>query len=143
MSTGPLELVVLKFPGNQFKGEILPEIQHVVDAGVIRVIDILLAIRFGDEPVRVLELNELEDDVLQRFQPVVGDVTAMLTEADALALSAGLEPDSSVALLLFEHAWATRIADAIENASGEVVMHERLPRAVVKQLYADLAAAQA
>ena len=91
----------------------------------------------------MLELNELDDDVLQRFEPVVGDVTAMLTEADALALSAGLEPDSSVALLLFEHAWATRIADAIEDASGEVVMHERLPRAVVKQLYADLAAARA
>jgi hypothetical protein len=143
MSTGPLELVVLKFPGNQFTGEIIPEIQRVVDAGVIRVIDILLAIRFGDEPVRVLELNELEDDVRQRFQPVVGDVTAMLTEADALTLSAGLEPDSAVALLLFEHAWATRIADAIEKARGEVVMHERLPRAVVKQLYADLAAAQA
>ena len=143
MSTGPLELVVLRFPGNQFKGEIIPEIQRVVDAGVIRVIDILLAIRVGDEPVRVLELNELEDEVLQRFEPVVGDVTEMLTEQDAYALSEGLGPDSSVALLLFEHAWTSRISDAIENAGGSVVMDERIPRAVVKQLYADIEAAQA
>jgi len=136
MSTGPLELLVLKFSGNDFKGDILPEIQRVVDAGIVRVIDILLAIRLGDEPLRVLELNELQEEVQQRFEPVVGDVTDMLTEQDAYALSAGLGPDSSVALLLFEHTWASRVADAIENAGGEVVMDERLPRAVVKQLYA-------
>ena len=96
MSTGPLELVVLKFPGNQFTGEIIPEIQRVVDAGVIRVIDTLLAIRFGDEPVRVLELNELEDDVRQRFQPVVGDWTReMLSCDDGVSAGTGTLDTSS------------------------------------------------
>lgn len=137
MSVGPVDLVVLGFPGNQFKGEILAEIQRAVDAGAIRLIDILLAIRVGDEPVRVLEINEVEDEVLQRFEPVVRDSTALLNEQDAYALSAGLAPDSSVALLLFENTWAAPIADAIENAGGRLIMNERIPRAVVEELVAE------
>ncbi len=142
MSYGPVELVVLKFDGTNFEGEALREIQKVVDAGVIRVIDILLAVRFGDEPIRVLEINELEDVVLQRFEPVVADVTELLNEADAYALGADLGPDSAVALLVFEHTWVTGIADAIERAGGQVVMVERIPRMVIEQLVEEAAAAQ-
>ena len=140
---GPIDLVVLGFPGNQFKGEILPELQRVVDAGIIRVIDVLMAVRIGDQPVRVLELQEIEDEILQRFQPVAADVTQMLSEADAYALSADLPPDSSVVLLLFENTWASRIADAVANADGRLIMNERIPRAVVERLVADAAAAAA
>ena len=61
MSYGPVELVVLKFDGINFEGEVLREIQKVVDAGTIVVIDILLAVRIGDDPVRVIEIQELED----------------------------------------------------------------------------------
>ena len=137
MSVGPVDLVVLGFPGNRFKGEIIPEIQKAVDAGVIRLIDILLAIRIGDEPVRVLEISEVEDEALKRLEPVASDVTGLLSEQDAFALSADLPADSSVALLLFEHTWAAPIADAIENAGGRLIMNERIPRAVVEQLVAE------
>jgi hypothetical protein len=56
MSYGPIEFVVLKFEGTNFEGEVLREIQKVVDAGTIVLIDILLAVRLGDDPVRVLEV---------------------------------------------------------------------------------------
>ena len=138
MSIGPVELVVLRFRGNDFSGEILPEIQRVVDAGIVRVIDILLAIRIGDDPVRVLEMVELEDEILHRFEPVVADVTGLLNHDDARHLSAGLGPDSAAAVLLFEHAWASRIADAVAAAGGEVIMSERIPRAVIEELIAEV-----
>ena len=140
MSIGPVELVVLRFRGNDFTGEILPAIQEVVDAGILRIIDVLLAIRVGDDPVRVLEMAELEDEILRRFEPVVTDVTELLTEDDARHLSADLGPDSSAVLLLFEHAWAERIADAVAASGGEVIVSERIPRAVVEQLAAEVAA---
>lgn len=143
MSTGPIDLVVIGFPGNQFKGEILPEIQRVVDAGIVRLLDILLAIRIGDDPVRILEINEVEDEGLKRFTPVASDMTGILTEQDAYALSAGIEPNSSVALLLFEHLWSTRVSDAIEAAGGQLIMNERLPRAVVQELVDEAAAGAA
>ena len=141
MSFGPIELVVLKFDDPRFEGEVLREIQQVVDNGTIAVIDMLLAVRLGDDPVRVLEIAELEDPVLQRWEPVVSDIGGLLTADDAEQLSADLGPDSAVALLLFEHRWIAPIADAIERAGGSVVMSERIPRTVVEQLVADIAAA--
>ena len=137
MSIGPVELVVLRFRGNDFTGEILPEIQRVVDAGVIRIIDVLLAIRIGDDPVRVLEMVELKDEVLNRFEPVVAEVMGLLNHDDARQLSADLGPDTSAAILLFEHAWATRIRDAVAAAGGEVILSERIPRAVIEELLAE------
>lgn len=140
MSFGPIELVVLRFADTDFRGEVLKEIQKAVDAGVIRVVDILLAVRAGDEAVRVLELAELEHQVLQRFEPVVSDVTRLLSDADAVALSADLGPDSAVALLVFEHVWVAPVADAIERTGGAVVMTERIPRAVIEELVAQASA---
>ena len=140
MSYGPVELVVLKFDGTNFEGEVLREIQKVVDNGTIAVIDILLAVRLGDDPVRVLEVQELEDPILQRWEPIITDAGNLLTADDAERLSADLAPDSAVALLMFEHRWVAPIADAIERAGGSVVLTERIPRTVVEQLVADLAA---
>jgi hypothetical protein len=64
----------------------------------------------------------------------------LLTVDDAEQLSADLGPDAAVALLVFEHRWVAGVADAIENAGGSVVMTERIPRAVVDQLVADIVA---
>ena len=140
MSYGPVELVVLKFDGINFEGEVLREIQKVVDAGTIVVIDILLAVRVGDDPVRVIEIQELEDPILQRWEPIITDDGNLLTADDAERLSADLEPDSPVALLMFEHRWVAPIADAIENAGGSVVLTERVPRTVIDELVAEIAA---
>lgn len=140
MSYGPVELVVLRFEGTDFRGEVLREIQKVVDAGTIVVIDILLAVRLGDDPVRVIEVQELEDPILQRWEPIITDAGNLLTADDAERLSADLEPDSAVALLMFEHRWVAPLADAIENAGGSVVLTERIPRAVIDQLVAEIAA---
>jgi hypothetical protein len=140
MSYGPVELVLLRFDGTDFRGEVLREIQKLVDEGTISVIDILVAVRFGDEPVRVIEVNELEDQVLQRFEPIMADVTELLTEDDAITLTADLEPDSAMAILVFEHRWVSSLADAIEGAGGSVVMTQRIPRAVIDQVVDELVA---
>lgn len=137
MSYGPVELVVVRFDGTDFKGEVLREIQKAVDAGTIRVIDILVAVRLGDEPLKVLEITELQDPVFKRWEPMIADAGDLLSEADAYALSADLGPDAAVALMLFEHRWIAPIADAIEGAGGHLVMNERIPRSVVEQLVAE------
>ena len=140
MSYGPVELVVLRFDGTDFEGDVLREIQKVVDNGTIVVIDILLAVRIGDDPVRVIEVQELEDPILQRWEPIITDAGNLLTADDAERLSADLAPDSAVALLMFEHRWVAGVADAIERAGGRVLMTERIPRAVIDQLVAEIAA---
>ena len=91
----------------------------------------------GDADVRVLELHELPSEVFARFDPVVADVTGLLTPDDVRHLSADMAPDSTMALLLFENTWARKVADAIEAADGRVVMFERIPRPVVQELIAE------
>jgi hypothetical protein len=134
ISVGPVDFLALTFPGNHFRGEIIPAIQELVDAGTIRVIDILFAVKVGDEDVRVLELQEIPSDVFARFDPVVGEITGLLTPGDITHLSVGMEPDSTMALLLFENTWARKVGDAIQAADGEVILFERIPRPVVQRL---------
>jgi len=140
MALGPLELLVVRFPGNRFTGEVAPALTELVEGGLIRVIDILFVAKDHDGEVLVLEINDLDDDDFRRFDPVVADLTGLLTPEDARQLSASLEANSSAAIMLFENTWATRFRDALVRANGQLVLNERIPRAVVDELLATAAA---
>jgi uncharacterized membrane protein len=136
MSFGPIELLVLRFPGNHFTGEIAPALKELVDANTIRVIDLLFATKDKDGNVTILEVNDLDDKDFDIFDPVVAEANGMLTEEDARAIAKAIPPNSSAGLLLFENVWATRFVDAVRAAKGEVVINERIPRKVIEQLVA-------
>jgi Family of unknown function (DUF6325) len=136
MPLGPIELLVVKFPGNQFRGEIAPALADLVDAGTIRIIDILFATKDEDGKLSVAEINDLDDAEYATFDPVVSDITGLLTPEDVEQLTASLEPNSSAGLMLFENTWAKAFADAVVNAHGEVIISERIPRAVVEEMVA-------
>ncbi len=141
MALGPIELLVVKFPGNRFTGEIVPALAELVERGTIRIIDIAFAIKDRDGQLTLLELDELDPDVLGLFDPIVSDVTGLLSEEDERRLASALENNSSAALMLFENTWATRFADAVRNAHGEVVVNERIPRVIIDELLAAQASA--
>lgn len=140
MSLGPIELLVVKFPGNQFRGEIIPALQELVEGGTIRIVDILFLHKSADERLTVLEINDLEAEMFGLFAPIVSDITKLLSNEDAAQLGNTLENNSSAALMLFENTWATRLVDALGNAQGELVMNERIPRVVIDELLAARAA---
>ena len=143
MPIGPIELLVVKFPGNQFKGEIAPALAELVENGTIRIIDLLFAIKDEEGTLAVLELNELGDETLAVFKPEPSELSDTLTEEDGQALGGGLENNSSAAILLFETVWATKFADAMRNANGELILNERIPRAVIDELIASATATAA
>jgi Family of unknown function (DUF6325) len=136
MSVGPVEVTVVKFPGNQFKGEVAPALGELIEAGTIRVIDLFFMWTDENGEVTVKELEELEDDDRSKFDAVVTDQTDLLSEEDATELAAVIGPNSSAAALVFEHTWATKLADAVRSAEGEVVFSERIPRDVVEKAVA-------
>lgn len=136
MPFGPIELLVVKFPDNQFNGEIIPAMQELIDHGTIRVVDILFVTKDADGVVAEQELGDLVDDLYTAYDPVVDDVNGLLTHEDAEQLTATLEPNSSAGIMLFENVWAKRFADAVANANGEVVLNERIPRIVIEELVA-------
>ena len=143
MAIGPIELLVVKFPGNQFKGEIAPALQELVESGTIRIIDLIFAIKDEEGTLAVLELNALGDETLAVFEPEPSELSGSLTEDDARERSSGgLENNSSAAIMLFENTWATKFVDAMRNANGELVLIERVPRAVIDELIAEVAASK-
>lgn len=133
MSIGPIELVMIKFPRNQFTGEIARELTQLVESETIRVIDILFVRKDEFGGVTVLEINDLDDPDYSVFDPIVSDITGVLSQDDIRHLSNALESDTAAGLMVFENTWATRFVDAVANVGGEVVLNERIPRAVVEQ----------
>jgi hypothetical protein len=140
MALGPVEMIVIKFPGNKFTGEITPALADLVDKGLVRIIDLLFVAKAEDGTVLVEELANLGDGEYAQFEAVVSDVNGMLNEEDAQQFGGLLEPNSSAGLLLFEHTWATEFADALANADGELLYAERIPRAVIEALEAEVEA---
>lgn len=138
MAFGPVELVVLKFPGNQFKGEIVPELKKLVDADIVHIIDILFVKKDSTGNVLVLELNDLDDETYDSFGPLITGLAGMLSEEDAKAWAAAMEPNSSVAMMLFENTWAAPFMNAVRGAKGEVLLNERIPHNVIVELEAAL-----
>jgi uncharacterized membrane protein len=136
MSIGPVEVLVIKFPGNTFSGEIAPALAELVEAGLIRIFDILFASKGEDGVLTVKEIAELDDEVYAAFDPLVGEVSGLLTPDDIRQLTSTMENNSSAGLMLFENAWATRFRDAVVKANGEVLLNERVPRAVIDELLA-------
>ncbi len=136
MAYGPVELVVIKFPGNQFKGEIVPELKKLVDADTVHIIDILFVKKDSAGNVLVLEINDVDDETNESFGPLLSGLAGILSEEDAKAWAAAMEPNSSVAMMLFENTWAAPFMNAVRSASGEVLLNERIPHSVIEELEA-------
>jgi len=136
MSLGPVELLVLKFPGNHFTGDILPALKDLVDSDTIGIIDILLAVTDDNGNVSAVEISD-DTDAYSVLAPVVKDIQGLLTPADIEALGQQLGPNSTAAVMLFENKWATKFRDAVLDADGEVVMFERIPKQVLDAMMED------
>jgi Family of unknown function (DUF6325) len=139
MSLGPIELLIIKFPGNRFTGEITRALRALVENGTIRVIDLIFAIKTSDGTLRVLELADLDEESVSALDPLVDEVMGLLAPDDVNWLADKLETGYSAGAMLFENVWATHFADAIIAAHGEVVLNERIPRRVIDQLVATAA----
>jgi uncharacterized membrane protein len=135
--TGPVDLVLLRFPGNQFTGEIAPALGELVSNGTVRILDLVFIIKDADGNVAGVELADL-GDVGAAFESIDGEVSELLTDEDIEAAGEELEPNSSAALLMFENSWAGRFVNAVRAANGEVVAYERIGREALDEFLASV-----
>jgi uncharacterized protein DUF6325 len=129
---GPVDYMIVGFPGNQFKGEIAPALGDLVDAGTIRIIDIAFVGKDENGDAVAFELTELDPAVQESLDSLGIEVNGLFNEDDLMDAADGLEPNSSAALLVWENVWAREAAQAIRNAGGELLALERLPHDVVQ-----------
>ena len=134
---GPVELLFVEFPGNQFTGEIIPALRELLDQGTIRILDLVFVAKDGDGNAVGMELEALPADAKGAFSELVEELEELIAEEDVEDLAEALEPNSSAAILLFEHTWAIPFRDAIANSGGQLVV--RLP--ITEAALAEIAAA--
>jgi uncharacterized membrane protein len=136
MGIGPVQYMVVAFPGNQFKGEIAPALDELVKSGTIRIIDLAFVIKGEDGSMAGVELEDAGSDVFKAFESLTAERGGFVSEEDMQAVAGALEPNSAAAVLVWEDVWATKFVDAIANAGGQLVAIERVPRDLVQEAVA-------
>jgi uncharacterized membrane protein len=142
MALGPIEVLVVGFPGNRFNGAILPELERLVEAGTISIVDGLLLSKSEDGDVDFFEFAE--DDAnpeAAALAALLDQVESLISDDDVAELAATIEPGSSAAMLVFEHTWAKPFRDAVLDSGGVLAANFRVPGLVVEELMSELAAA--
>jgi hypothetical protein len=129
---GPVDYLIVAFPGNQFRGEIAPALADLAEAGTIRIIDLAFVGKDEDGEVVTFELMDLDPDVRESLEKMGVEVTGLFNEDDLQAAAEELEPNSSAALLVWENVWARKVAQAIRDAGGVLLDFDRLPHDVVQ-----------
>jgi hypothetical protein len=140
MSLGPVEYVLVEFPGNKFKGEIVPALEELVGNGTIRIIDLIFITKDTDGSVISLELSTLPEEEAAVFESVGLELGDLLTQEDVEIAAEALAPGNSAALLVWENTWAARFAASVRGADGRLIAHDRIPAEAVEIALAAAAA---
>ncbi|GAA2444571.1 hypothetical protein GCM10010433_52390 [Streptomyces pulveraceus] len=138
--TGPIDYLVVEFPGNRMTGEGLPLLVDLVDRGIIRILDLVFVRKDQDGTVTGVELSELTGDGHDELAVFEGVSSGLLGRDDIDEVSAVLEPGSAAGIVIYENAWAGPFAAALRRSGGRLVAGGRIP---VQELLASLDAAEA
>jgi hypothetical protein len=135
---GPIDYIVIEFPGNKMTGEGLPILVDLVDRGVIRLIDLVFFTKADDGSVAMLEIADFDGDGELDLAIFEGASSGILGEDDINEAAAAVEGGSSAALLVYENRWAAPFAAAVRRGGGQLVAFGRIPiQALVAALDAD------
>jgi hypothetical protein len=138
---GPVDYLVVEFPAgaSNFTGEMATELVALVDAGTIRLIDVLILTKNDDGTVEATELSDIEE--LGELQAVEAQLAELLAEEDVIHLAAAMEPGSVAGVLIWENLWAAPFAAAARRSGGQLVANGRIPiQAIIASIQADEAA---
>jgi hypothetical protein len=137
MTLGPIEIVEIGFAQGTFDGSILPELEKLVDAGTISIVDGLFISKTGENDLTILELSEVtDDDSLSALSALMASTEGLLSEDDVEVLAEALPVGAAAAVLCFEHTWVKPLRDAIVGAGGELLASVRVPGAAVDEVLA-------
>ena len=141
---GPIEVLVVGFPGNEFTGGILPELEKLVEAETITVVDALFITKAENGDVDFLEFDQIdENEDVAALGQFVGDTLDLLSDEDAEAFADALEPGSSAAALVFEHTWFKPLRDELLDSGAMLIADMRIPGLVVEAVMAEVEALEA
>jgi len=131
---GPVDYLVVKFPGNKFSGEIAPELAKLERNGIIRIIDLAFVLKDTKGNVVITEAKDMGDktgDAFSEFATVITEAEWFSVD-DINAIAADLPLNSSAAVLLFENTWAIHLKEGLINSGAELYSQGRIPSEVIR-----------
>lgn len=136
---GPIDYILVEWPGRQPNGEVAPHLIDLVDRGLIRILDLTFIEKAEDGTIRGLEVADVGGEVAE-LSVFEGASSGLLSEEDVEEAAAAMEPGTAAALLIFENSWAAPFATAVRRSGGQLVASGRIP---VQAILAALDAAEA
>lgn len=122
---GPIDYLIVEFPGNKMTGEGLPILVDLSDRGIVNILDLVFLTKDAEGNVARLELDAL--DGVAELDVFEGAASGLVGDDDINEAAAALEPNSSAALIVYENAWAAPFAAAVRRGGGQLVAFGRIP----------------
>ena len=135
---GPVDYLVVEFPAGakNFTGEMAAELLKLVDAGTIRIVDVLILDKHEDGSVDATELADIEQ--LGELQAIEAQLAELLAADDVAHLAAAMDPGSTAGVLIWENLWAAPFASAARRSGGQLIANGRIPiQAIIASIEAD------
>ncbi len=139
MAIGPIQYIVVGFPGNKFNGQIVPELAKLIESGTVRVLDLIFVGKDDGGDVVAFEFDQLDE--LEAFASLDGEIGGLLSDEDVAYVGSILEPGNSAALLVWEDLWAAPFAAAVLDSGGVLLESARIPHQLAQEALAALEAA--
>lgn len=124
---GPVDYVIVEFPGNRMTGEGFPILLDLVDRGIIRILDLLFVRKDEDGSTNVVELSDIDRDGTMDLAVFHGARSGLLDTDDVADAASVIEPGSSAGVLIYENRWAAPFAAALRRGGAQLVASGRIP----------------
>nr|WSX49337.1 DUF6325 family protein [Streptomyces sp. NBC_00974] len=132
---GPVDFLVIEFPGNRMTGEAFPLLLDLVDRGIVRILDLSFVRKDLDGSIVAVEVAEMQDGSGLGMSVFEGASSGLLGQDDLDEAGNALEPGNAAAVLVYENVWAAPFARALRRSGAQLVAGGRIP---VQSLLASL-----
>ena len=137
---GPIDYIVVEFPGSKMNGEAFPHLVDLVDRGIVRILDLVFVSKDLDGSVKGIAIADFDDDGELDLAVFEGASSGLISDDDIQEAGGILEPGSSAGILVYENVWAGPFAAAVRRGGGQRVASGRIP---IQAMLAALEAADA
>jgi hypothetical protein len=124
---GPIDYLVVEFPGNRMTGEGLHILIDLVDRGIIRILDLVFVRKDADGSVAILAVEDVDGDGTFDLAIFAGAASGLLLKDDIDEAGNVLKSGSSAAILIYENVWAAPMVAALWRSGAELVAGGRIP----------------
>ncbi|HET9944262.1 MAG TPA: DUF6325 family protein [Actinomycetes bacterium] len=124
---GPVDYLVVEFPGNKMTGEGLPILVDLHDRGIIQILDLVFVSKDLEGNISGLAIADLDADGDLDLAVFEGVRSGLLDDNDVDEASQILEPGNAAGILLYANKWAAPFAAALLRGGAQVVASGRIP----------------